>query len=438
MLKSLPAPGVFGVEKICAFEDHAFFVYLFGMSTHFTQQDVKAPGKPEPGVLRRLFLIRPDILIIDDQVTQGFATEVVWMSDAPVSLGRAYHDERKSDPDGQHYRIQCVLAESMKDVSAKDTNAWNELPQTTRLRPSEASSKMRVVHVVSLANKEPAALPNCSAERKDGTVYVKIADSVDGTESPRVIHLWVPDGSASGRIEIERGNAGKYVSNRLLPAGVLPPGVEAAQRRLQWDRPYRAEGMATWDTQRPSSELQRVVESGRVKPGRTIEIGCGTGNDAIYLASLGFDVTAIDISPTALNIAERKAQKVGVEVEWLLADILQPPSLEKFSFVYDRGCYHEVRQHYADDYLAAVRKLARDGSKILILAGNANKDSYWRFHGPPRVKEQDIYKEFATGFRLLQLREFRFDPAPPDREGALAWSILLERVAGARIGGVPR
>jgi SAM-dependent methyltransferase len=158
-----------------------------------------------------------------------------------------------------------------------------------------------------------------------------------------------------------------------------------------------------------------------------VEIGCGTGNDAIYLAGKGFDVTAIDIAPTALNIAERKAAKAGVKVNWLLADVLRPPRLEPFDFAYDRGCYHEVRQHHRQQYVEALRKLTRPDSKILILAASANRDHYWRFEGPPRVRERDIRRDFAAGFRLVRLQEFRFDPAPPEREGPLAWSIFLER-----------
>jgi hypothetical protein len=77
--------------------------------------------------------------------------------------------------------------------------------------------------------------------------------------------------------------------------------------------------------------------------------------------------------------------------------------------------------------VAAVRRLTHDRSKILILAGNANNDTYWRFEGPPRVREQDIRSDFTDGFRLLQLREFRFDPARGQKQGALAWSILLQR-----------
>jgi hypothetical protein len=77
--------------------------------------------------------------------------------------------------------------------------------------------------------------------------------------------------------------------------------------------------------------------------------------------------------------------------------------------------------------VGAVRQLTRPGSRVLILAGNANEDrKAGDFRGPPRVTEAGIRADFADGFKLLRLREFRFDPTPAG-EGALAWSILLER-----------
>jgi SAM-dependent methyltransferase len=281
--------------------------------------------------------------------------------------------------------------------------------------------------LVSFAKDREPALPNCSVQLQGDTVRLEIVENKNAGASGRTIRLSIPDGPACGRIEIEGSDGKKLLPSRLLPAGIFPPDLNAAQRRLQWDVPYQTGDQAVWDIGHPSSELKRLVESGQLKPCRVVEIGCGSGNDAIYLASQGFDVTAIDIAPTALNIAERKSEKAGVRVRWLLADILNPPLLEPFELVYDRGCYHEVRQHHAPQYVAAIKQLTHDGSKIVILAGNANKDTYWRFEGPPRVKEQDIRNDFASGFQLLQLREFRFDPAPPEKQGALAWSILLKR-----------
>jgi len=71
------------------------------------------------------------------------------------------------------------------------------------------------------------------------------------------------------------------------------------------DRIYRKTSLneIPWNFESPPKELVKLVDSGKVKPCKTIDLGCGTGNYAIYLASRGFDVIGIDISPTAIKIA---------------------------------------------------------------------------------------------------------------------------------------
>ena len=94
----------------------------------------------------------------------------------------------------------------------------------------------------------------------------------------------------------------------------------------------------------------------------------------IYLASKGFDVTAIDIAPTALSQAREKADRAGVKVRWLLANVLSLPKLEPFEFIFDRGCYHEVRFDNAPAYVETVRRLSLPGrTRFLLLAGNPNE-----------------------------------------------------------------
>ena len=68
-----------------------------------------------------------------------------------------------------------------------------------------------------------------------------------------------------------------------------------------------------WNIETAPDALVELVESGRVKPCKTIDLGCGTGNYAIYLASIGFDVTGIDISQTAIEIARENAEKKDVK-----------------------------------------------------------------------------------------------------------------------------
>ena len=65
----------------------------------------------------------------------------------------------------------------------------------------------------------------------------------------------------------------------------------------------------SWNIQKPPDVLVELVRSKKVKPCKTIDLGCGIGNYAIYLGGLGFDVTGIDVSPTAIDIDIEKAKK---------------------------------------------------------------------------------------------------------------------------------
>jgi SAM-dependent methyltransferase len=241
--------------------------------------------------------------------------------------------------------------------------------------------------------------------------------------SSRAAHLTRTVAIAATSLLLSAGAEPADVQSPERPSGVPRSGSAEAERQERWDAIYRRNA-APWDTGRPSSELARAIRDGVVQPGRALELGCGTGTNAIYLAQQGFDVTAIDIAPTALKLAKEKADKANVAVHWVQADVLNPPKMDTFDFVFDRGCYHGVRRQNAAGYVEAVRRLSHPGAKILILAGNANET---RSGGPPRVHEKEIRQDFAEGFEILSLKEIRFDTAEGTAKGALAWAILLRR-----------
>src|SRR5205823_544339 len=121
------------------------------------------------------------------------------------------------------------------------------------------------------------------------------------------------------------------------------------------------------------------------RPGKALDLGCGMGTNAIYLASKGFEVTAVDVSPTALSLAEQKARKAGVKVRWLLADVAALPDLGTFDLLFDRGCYHWLRKQNLAGYLEAIRRCSHPGTRLLLMTGNANEPP--PHYGPPRLKE---------------------------------------------------
>ena len=77
-----------------------------------------------------------------------------------------------------------------------------------------------------------------------------------------------------------------------------------------------------WNMEAPPKALVELIDAGQVQPCKTIDMGCGAGNYAIYLASVGFDVTSVDISPSAIALAEANAKRKGVSCKFVAADVL--------------------------------------------------------------------------------------------------------------------
>jgi methyl halide transferase len=195
-----------------------------------------------------------------------------------------------------------------------------------------------------------------------------------------------------------------------------------------WNKRY-ADCDTPWNTNQPSAELTRILREWSIAPSRVVEIGCGTGTNALFLARQGFQVTAFDLSPLAIEQAEIRAAEEGVTVEFFSADILNLADMKgTFPFVFDRGVYHVVRRVNVEKFVDSIANLTSPGGFYLALAGNANEKDPAE-GGPPRVSAQDICQDFASAFHVVQLREFHFDPSVIEgrTNRPLAWSILLRR-----------
>ena len=270
------------------------------------------------------------------------------------------------------------------------------------------------VSIHHVGQGEPA---KCDRSEKDGKMLMKL------TAGDHVCELMFPTGPGEGTIAVTQSGK-ELLTKRLLPAGIMPHGAKGVAMIERWDAAYRGQRPAPWDRGQTNPKLVEAVEGGTIKPGRAVVLGCGSGTNAVYLAKKGFDVTALDVAPTALMKARAKAAKTKVKVRWLLADVLAPPRLEPFDFLFDSGCYHGVRRANASGYVKTANRLAKPGALMLIHAGNANEP---RHHGPPRVEETELVGDFANTWDFVHLRELR--PAgDPSREGAAwFWSALLRR-----------
>lgn len=191
-----------------------------------------------------------------------------------------------------------------------------------------------------------------------------------------------------------------------------------------WDRIY-IDGEMRWDTGQPDQYLPSVIDQYRIKPGKALEIGCGTGTNSIWLAGQGFEVTGLDISQTAIGMAESKAATAGVECNFLVADILADSIAgAPFNFVYDRGCLHvfdtaEDRSHLA----SRVGELIAPEGIWHSLIGST--DGPPRKTGPPRQSATEIVKAVEPHFEILELRSTMYDPE--HNLQARAWLLVAQR-----------
>jgi SAM-dependent methyltransferase len=96
----------------------------------------------------------------------------------------------------------------------------------------------------------------------------------------------------------------------------------AAGEAAEWDARYRDREGKMWSG-RPNGRL--VVEVAELAPGRALDVGCGEGADAIWLAQRGWTVTAIDVSRVAVRRAQEAAARVGASVAWVCGDALHTP-----------------------------------------------------------------------------------------------------------------
>jgi SAM-dependent methyltransferase len=178
-----------------------------------------------------------------------------------------------------------------------------------------------------------------------------------------------------------------------------------------WNERY-AEGRLPWDSGVPDENLMELVKSGVLAPGRVLEVGCGTGTNAHWLAQQGFQVLGVDVSPLAIEKARAKGDKAAFEVREFLS---HDPS-ERYDLVFDRGCYHVFEDADRDSFVARVAQQLAPGGHWLSLIGST--EGAPRDVGPPRRSAREILDVVEPVLELVELRSIFFDGDIP------AWRCL--------------
>ena len=200
-----------------------------------------------------------------------------------------------------------------------------------------------------------------------------------------------------------------------------------AKDPLRWEQRYR-EGDLPWDSGRPDPHLLAVMEAYGLASGKALEIGCGTGTNAIWLEGAGLDVVGVDLSPTAIERARAKAAAAGAGCRFLTTDFLvEDVPGGPFDLVYDRGCFHvfdevDVRAHF----VARVASLLAPEGVWHSMIGST--DGPPREVGPPRRSLVDIASAVEPHFELLEMRSTTFDNDHINY--ARAWVMVARKRAG--------
>lgn len=186
-------------------------------------------------------------------------------------------------------------------------------------------------------------------------------------------------------------------------------------------------GVTPWDQDHVPAELTALVEGpGALPPGKALDIGCGTGTQAVYLAGQGWEVTGLDAVEQPLQAARRRAEDAGAEVRWLQADVteLTTSGLDGgFDLIHDRGCFHDLPENARSAYASGVSSLAPPGATFLLMAFAAG-----RRLGPRGVSEDEVQRRFESQWELLSTQDDSGpDPPGPMRRVPRVWYRLQHR-----------
>ncbi|MCS1350726.1 class I SAM-dependent methyltransferase [Mechercharimyces sp. CAU 1602] len=179
------------------------------------------------------------------------------------------------------------------------------------------------------------------------------------------------------------------------------------QRPEHWDSMYDSgEYLQRWDYTYPSQELVSFIATGLLPTdAMALDVGCGAGREAIFLAQQGFNVTGIDMSEKAIAIAKSRAVEQGVNVDFHCGNVLKmSEDNHSFDFVNDRGCFHLIGSEDRPYYVKEMVRVLKPGGRIL-LRGCREKPTWDNSFVPVTLNViQEFFNPFFSSGPVLPLQ----------------------------------
>ncbi len=184
-------------------------------------------------------------------------------------------------------------------------------------------------------------------------------------------------------------------------------------------------GHPPWDIGRPQQVFKNLAESGRIL-GSILDIGCGTGENAILFAIRGLEVWGIDFVPEAIQLAHARAEQLGARVTFVQADALHLDQLRrKFDVVIDSGLFHTLSDEARPRLVESLRQVLQVGGLYFMLVFS---DAEPGTKGPRRISQQEIRDTFQHGWKVESIQPERFETTW-NTVGAKAWFSIVVRTS---------
>jgi SAM-dependent methyltransferase len=193
---------------------------------------------------------------------------------------------------------------------------------------------------------------------------------------------------------------------------------------LPWDASYH-DGPAPWDIGGPQPAIVRLASEGGFA-GSVLDAGCGTGENALHVASLGLSVLGVDVAETALAIAREKACDRGIAIEFATADAFELERLERtFETVLDCGLFHTFDGHERPGYVTSLASATELGGTLYVLCFSDIGPGV----GPHPVTQGEILAAFhpSAGWDVAALEADRIHTIYHEN-GAPAWLATVNRI----------
>jgi ubiquinone/menaquinone biosynthesis C-methylase UbiE len=201
-------------------------------------------------------------------------------------------------------------------------------------------------------------------------------------------------------------NSGQTRSTEALQ-NVLESGIDEVVRTFvsSWEEAYKT--VPPWDVGRPQPAFVELVRAGELGKGRVLDVGCGTGENALYLAGNGFSVVGVDLSDRAIAAARAKAAERRLKVDFRTGNAL---SLEfkdnAFDNVIDSGLFHTFPDNDRPVYTHEMARVLATRGRYFMLCFSEKEPTNWG--GPRRIRKEEIETTFSPLFKINYIKDASF------------------------------